>query len=883
MATPNEPIERDAETLALYIEESLEGLQQIDQLLLEAERGAPRPELMATLFRAVHTMKGTAGYLAFERTQALSHTAEDLLSRLRDKKLAARPEHFSHLMEVGDRLRAMVENVRQTGEEGEVDVASLVERLRQSMTSDGVTAGASELASTCVDKPAAAAQPAAAAATPASSAKELVEDGPRAALVVSPGKADANDGTVRVAVAVLDRLMNLIGELVLARNQMVQVVKVAGDLSVGSQPVFQRLNVVTTELQEQVMKTRMQPVSRVFEKIPRMVRDVARVVGKEVVCEIEGNSTEIDKALVEAIRDPVMHIVRNAIDHGIESAEDRKKSSKAAHGTLYVRAAHKGGAVTIEIEDDGKGMDPAFLRAHAVKKGVITRAESERLGDRESLDLVFRAGFSTAAQVSDISGRGVGMDVVRTHVEQAGGHAEIESVLGQGTTVRLKMPLTLAIIPALLVRANSQRFAIPQVNIVELVYLTQTQALAAIEWVRGVAIHKLRGEIIPVVDLRTTLGVPAASLQTEETGTYCVVVASGARRYSLILDGIDNTEEVVIKPLRGQLKRLSCYSGATVLGDGGVALILDVAGIAAKAGIDLSSQRRNEVASDATSRSTHQQMMIFRTGGGVQCAVPVSMVARLEQVQAADIEVVAQMEVLQYRGQLLPIVRPEASLSMTRSAVSKCTQLLVVFDFGQLVAMAVDDVVDVVDLDVETISSHYAGAFINGKAVVFGQTTLLLDVFALMRSLAPHFLRPHRKTQALKKVVVVDRSEALRSSLTRFLQETGIIAVGVSSVEAACRELRAEQATGAQAVVVDADEILAQGAEAVRLLRGDSKQLVNVVAWTVRDGDDLSRRLTVAGVPHCFHKLEREQILSALQTMAAGGAEQVAQAERKAG
>lgn len=693
--TATDTPERDAETVALFVQESLEGLQRVEQLLLDAERGAPATDLMSTIFRDVHTIKGTSGFLAFASIQSLSHVAEDLLSRLRSKELTPCAEHYTLLLAVGDRLRQLVQNVQHTNEEGDFEVESLITKLQVLLSN---------------------------AEAPKEKVIAAVADHREEAASKEALKADGADGTVRVNVAVLDRLMNLIGELVLARNQLVQMVRQSSDSTVNAQAACQRLNLVTSDLQEQIMKTRMQPVARVFEKIPRMVRDLAKTTHKELTTQIEGTTTEIDKALVEAVRDPVMHIVRNAIDHGIELPEERIRAGKPAAGKLFVRASHEGGMVTIEIEDDGRGMDPNKLRAHAIKKQIISAADAERLSDREALDLVFKPGFSTAEKVTDISGRGVGMDVVRTHVERAGGQAEIDSIVGQGTVIRLKMPLTLAIIPALLVRSGGQRFAIPQVNLLELVYLNEDQSKSAIEHVRGAAILRLRGEVLPIVRLGAVLGceseVPA--------DTTIVVLAVGPQRYGLVVEAIQDTEEIVIKPLHGQLKRLSCYSGATVLGDGGVALILDVAGVATKAGIDMSVQRKSLAAAVHDVGQRKQAYVVFRSGSGGQCAVPLAMVARLEKIASSTIERVAGEEVVQYRGTILPIVRPEHLMPLGERS-EQAEQPLVVFDFGQRVAMAVNEILDVVELEVSRPALGQETPYALGQAVVFGRTTLILD------------------------------------------------------------------------------------------------------------------------------------------------------------
>jgi two-component system chemotaxis sensor kinase CheA len=868
--------ERDPETLALYTEESLEGLQQVEELLLTAESGAAPKDFLGTLFRTVHTIKGTAGYLAYTRTQELSHKAEDLLSKMRDGKIKAGKEHFTCLIEVCDRLKQLVQNVKATNEEGDVVIGPLVERLKELMPEEGANTSAKpepakqEVAQT---SPAAATEvkaipPAVAAEakiapaehvepaeTPKKEAKEAgTSDGTVQTAV------DGQDGTVRVSVGVLDRLMDLIGELVLARNQMVQMVKTSTDGNVSTQSVFQRLNVVTSDLQEQVMKTRMQPVARVFEKIPRIVRDVCRVTSKQVNTIIEGNATEIDKALVEAIRDPVMHIVRNAIDHGIESEHDRVAASKPKAGSLYIRAAHKGGAVTIEVEDDGRGMDPANLKAHAIKKGIITQAEAAKLTDREAVDLVFRPGFSTAAQVSGISGRGVGMDVVRTHVERAGGKAEIESVVGKGTIIRLKMPLTMAIIPALLVRAKDQRFAIPQANLLELVYLTEEQRRTSIEVVRGAAIHKLRGEFIPLFDLSNVLGLSNEKEKDNNCDANIVILSSGSRRYSLVVDTIENTEEIVLKPLRGQLKRIPCYSGATVLGDGGVALILDVAGMAVQSGIDISKEVKTDLAAERKSVANSDAMMIFSVGGGVQCAVPLSMVARLEQVDKTRIEKLGGNEILQYRGEIVPIIRPERAIGVESPVNDLDTQLFIVFDFGERIAMAVEEVIDVADVERAEKPGQSSSQCVFSKTVAFGKTTLILDIYSIARDQVPHFGRSDIKQGHGQTVVTFLEAPALRGALESVMRADQINVVSCSTVEQVLAELDDSKGKDVSAVVLDFPGSPTSAYQLAGKLKSRRPE-VQVINWRSQSGSEVEAAPGADAIDHSFQAGERDALV----------------------
>jgi two-component system, chemotaxis family, sensor kinase CheA len=914
-------LHEDDEIRQLFVDESLEALQRVEKLLLEAEQGKARGNMVDTMFRDMHTIKGTSALLGFEKTASLAHAAEDLMSKLRDRSIEAKKPHFARMVEVVDLLRQLIEQTRDTCNEGPLEVGPLVTRLRADLEAGNALEGEvvalgtvpapsapvasaprpaapppsvpaplpaataptpppppapapleARPAAPSAPGPARSAPPPAASAPPpaASAPPPAASPPPPAASAAAPaptlaapapsaptpfgGGGDHHaeaDGTVRVNVGVLDKLMNLMGELVLARNQMVQLVRALRDN--GAQAAAQRLSLVTSDLQEQIMKTRMQPVARVFEKVPRLVRDLCQQTGKRVAVEVEGTATELDKALVEAIRDPVMHIVRNSLDHGIELPEERVAKGKPASGKLVVRAMHEGSTVTIELRDDGRGIDPVKLRKVAVAKGVITQAEADRLTDREATELVFRPGFSTAEKVTNISGRGVGMDVVRTHVERAGGQVELDSVLGKGTVIRMKMPLTLAIIPALLVMDGDQRFAIPQANLLELVYLDDEQVKKDVEYVRGAPIYRLRGEILPLVRLSPLLKRP----HREGTGGVNVVVVSiGQRSYGLVVESIHDTEEIVIKPLHSMIKKLPCYAGATVLGDGGVALILDVAGIASMAGIEL-SKSRGEFAAERQSSGVEaaQSMLIFTAGDGARCAVPVSMVARLEQVECKALEQVAGSELLQYRGELMPVIRPEAALTIGAPPPRESgIQQLLVFNFGRPVGVAVNEIIDTCDVE-SFHPSDVPGTL--GKAVVFGRTTLLVDVFALVRQLAPGCVAGSVAVRAAKRprVLLADELDAMRASLAGFLRASGL-EVLETSVDSVVRELRqAPDDHHFDAVVAG---IEGRGPEMVKALKKEQPSLP--VVCVARD--DVSQGAQLGTT--CVKRVEREAVLEAL-------------------
>jgi two-component system, chemotaxis family, sensor kinase CheA len=876
----------DEEIKQLFIDESLEALQRCERLLLDAEEGRRRADLLDVLFRDFHTIKGTSALLGYDKIASVGHAAEDLMSKLRDKSIEARPYHFARMVDVVDTLRAMIENTRDQNSEGATDVSVLVKLLREDLErGNEPPAEAAPMPPVPSPAPAPAApMPPVSSPAPASAAPpprfEPVTLEPAPAVTPSAvdatekpepaqdpehekagaAKGEAADGTVRVNVAVLDKLMNLMGELVLARNQMVQSTRSLRDQT--AQAAAQRLSLVTSDLQEQIMKTRMQPVARVFEKIPRMVRDLCQQTGKKVAPEIDGTTTEIDKALVEAIRDPVMHIIRNAVDHGMEPPEERVKKGKSATGKISVRAVHEGSTVSIEIRDDGRGIDPVKVKGIALKKGVISQAEADAMSDREAINLIFRPGFSTAEKVTSISGRGVGMDVVRTHVERSGGQVELESTLGRGTTIRLKMPLTLAIIPALLVREAGQRFAIPQANLIELVYLDEEDSKQAIEYVRGAPIYRLRGEILPLVRL-----APLLRKQSPEAreGVNIVVVAIGQRRYGLVVESIQDTEEIVIKPLSSQLKRLGCYAGATVLGDGNVALILDVAGIATMAGIDVSG--RAAAAEPATHTQIvegQQSMLVFKAGGGAACALPVSMVARLETIERSKIEHVGGNEVLQYRGQIMPVLRPENVLPVGQPPESEDgLQRMIVFDFGAPVGLAVNAIVDVTDVEVSKAAKSEL-PHVLGTAVCFGKTTMLVDIFGLVRQLAPAALEAVKAREARRpRVLLADEVDAVRAALAGWLRSSGVDVVELSS-DAAVKELRSDSGRGIDALIASLDGGAARGLELIRTVKQEQPALP--IVCTTRQLEQFEGQARAAGASAVVRRIEREAVLEALHS-----------------
>jgi two-component system chemotaxis sensor kinase CheA len=556
-----------------------------------------------------------------------------------------------------------------------------------------------------------------------------------------------SSGNIRVDVGLLDRLMNLVGELVLARNQILQHASSRGDLALMG--TSRRLDLITTELQEGVMKTRMQPIGNIWSTLPRVVRDLSLICGKQVRVEMEGNETELDRTIIESIKDPLTHLVRNAVDHGIEAPEERVRRGKSAAGCLRLRAFHESGQVIIEIADDGAGLDVDRITRRALERGIITREQSARRSDHELMQLIFLPGFSTAEKVTNVSGRGVGMDVVRTNIEKIGGTIEMTTRPGQGTSFKVKIPLTLAIIPALIVSAGGESFAIPQVNLLELVRLERDQARRAIETIRGAAIFRLRGDLLPLVRLDQMLGLGDANRGTgggrmldQFDAVNIVVLQTDGRRFGLVVDAINDTEEIVVKPLGKQLKGLSLFAGATIMGDGRVSLILDASGIAQRAGVVSATGRAGSGRDGAGSKPTDEPKtayLLLRQGDEGRAAIPLSHVARLEEIPLASIEYSADREVVQYRERILPLVRLSRATGRGQRLTDERSdpmQVVVYTQGGLSVGLVVDEILDIIE-DAVQVKPIRSGRGLLGTAVIHHRVTDVLDIPDLIRATDP--------------------------------------------------------------------------------------------------------------------------------------------------
>ncbi|HEX4577567.1 MAG TPA: chemotaxis protein CheA [Edaphobacter sp.] len=635
-----------------FIAESQEGLDRMERCLTELETRPDDAGLLGEIFRAVHTIKGTTGFLGFDRLEKLAHAGEHLLGSLRDGRLAVTSELISGLLHLLDGLRAILLLIEETGGEGTRSGDEDGELIAELALLNGATPPAEiepEMLNTVINLGEDVIGPAD-AATAAMKALST-PSAPSAAATNSERNGAGNDKTLRIDVDVLNRMMNLVGELVLTRNQMLQ-----SDMAAANFPeLARRLDSVTADLRETVMQARMQPVGNLFGKFPRMVRDLARTCGRDVRVEFTGQETGLDKSLLEAIKDPLTHAVRNAVDHGIEAPADRVLAGKPAEGCVRLKAFHQSGSV-IEVADDGAGIPMERVLAKAVERNLVTPEQAAGMSEREALQLIFLPGFSTAAAVTTVSGRGVGMDVVRANVEKVGGSVEVESRRGEGTTLRLRVPLTLAIVPSLVVRSGGQSFALPQSALVELVDIPQREFARVVQRIGSAEPYRLREHLLPMVWLDRLLGLEADRKDASK-GRYLAVLEADGCRYGLVVDDLMSPEEIVVKPLSLVLREIGSFSGATVLGNGTLALILDVGATAARAGVKpIEEEMVGMGAGDvAIQEAAGESFLILEDRARERTALPLDMVERIESVSLERIEYAGGRPLLQYRGELLPL------------------------------------------------------------------------------------------------------------------------------------------------------------------------------------------------------------------------------------
>ena len=886
--------------LSEFLTETNENLAVLDVELVKLEQNPNDNELLSNIFRLVHTVKGTCGFLGLPRLESVAHAGENVLGKVRDGELEVTAEAVTLILACLDRIRSIMGDLEATGSEPAGDDSELIKSLNAfadgakaaapaapapvaaAPTAAPVKSGAAiyeqiggmgtidavvevmfgrimgdlrvksvfegdsidhvqgylreHLAMMCGGPATTAPHPlagramsdaqfdaicghlqaglntlevpqqiatvvmgmvfaqreaATGTAAPAAAAPEPVEAAPVAAAPVkaAPAKKEADgdakesavaNQSIRVNVELLENLMTMVSELVLTRNQVLQILRKHKDSEFAAP--LQRLNHVTSELQEGVMKTRMQPIGNAWAKLPRIIRDLSHELKKKIDLVMIGQDTELDRQILEMIKDPLTHMVRNSADHAIETPEERRRAGKTETGKITLNAYHEGGHIIIEVNDDGKGLPLDKIKAKIIQNNLATESELENMSDQQIQQYIFKAGFSTAAKVTSVSGRGVGMDVVRTNIEKIGGTIELRSQEGKGTRFSIKIPLTLAIVSALVVECAGERFAIPQISVVELVRASSTGELK-VERINETPVLRLRNKLLPLVSLREKLQLEAIAERNSDD-TFVVVTQVGTYQFGIMVDRVFDTEEIVVKPVAPILRHIEVFSGNTILGDGSVIMILDPNGIAAASGQISMGDADHAEQQMLRSRSQNEEavpLLLFRAGQGAPKAVPLALVARLEELDRKSIERSNDRLVVQYRGQLMPLVPMDPYQDHSQTEGQQ--PVLVFSDRDHSMGLMVDEIVDIVEAKLSVdLAADTPGRI--GSAIIAGQATDIIDTgYFLSQAFADWFgsRRADSVGDESKRVLMVDDSAFFRNLLSPQLQAAGFVVTAVDS------------------------------------------------------------------------------------------------------
>ncbi len=847
------------ELLREFLTETNESLDRVDAELVRFEQEPNNGNILGNIFRLVHTVKGTSGFLGLPRLGALAHAAETLIGKFRDG-MPVTTESVTLVLSTIDRIKTILQEIETHQHEPVGNDNDLIGQLnRLAHFEDMRPPPALSVEQSARPQPAAGvanAKP----PTPASDKQPV--DKPSAERS-DEERADRLAGhSIRVHVETLDQLMTTVSELVLTRNQLLEIIRRHEDSDF--KVPLQRLSSVTAELQEGVMKTRMQPIGNAWQKLPRIVRDLAAELGKQIELEMRGGDTEIDRQVLELVKDPFTHLIRNCADHGIESPAERQAAGKAPKGTIRLAACHQGGHVIIEIGDDGRGLDMARIKARAIEQGLASEAEIAAKSEAEICDLIFMPGFTTAARVTSISGRGVGMDVVRANTEQIGGTVDLKSAPGVGTTFTIKIPLTLAIVSALIVEAAGERFAIPQLSVLELVR-AGSSGEHRIERIKDAPVLRLRDKLLPLIQLKEILRLGAS----EGDHGFIVVAQVGSHVFGIVVDGVFHTEEIVIKPMSSKLRHIAAFSGTTILGDGTVVMIIDPNGISQALGraAPLTPVDNAKVAdAEETGNGELTPLLVFRAGSPQPKAVLLSLVSRLEEIDCSRIENSDGCHLVQYREQLMPLLRINAQTGIKQDGAQP---ILVFSDQDRSMELIVDEIIDIVEqrLDIE-VASERPGVL--GYAVVKGSATEIVDIgHYLPQAYADWLLRREKPTaRVARKVLLVDDSAFFRDLLAPLIKAAGYQVIAFASAAQALAAIKT--GTRADIVVTDVEMPGMDGFELARALRENpATAAIPIIALSAMVSAETIERGRVVGFHDFVAKFDRTGLIAAIKEQSA--------------
>lgn len=914
--------------LTEFLTETTESLAVIDAELVRFEQNPNDNAILSNIFRLVHTIKGTCGFLGLPRLEKVAHAGEDVLGLYRDGKLKVTPESVTVILKCIDRIKELLEKLEASGEEQEGEDSELINELRgliggrstpkpvplgaaPASAAPGIAVNASgapvaaellaevEAAMAAGAKAAsdeqiaaenaaanAAAAPQSAATQPAAAVEHDDEDelaapagekpvatagakvpaapkkaAPPAEKKDNDHKESVANQSIRVNVDLLENLMTLVSELVLTRNQLLQMVR-GHDDSEFHVPL-QRLSHITSDLQEGVMKTRMQPIGNAWAKLPRIVRDLSVETNKKIDLHMIGQETELDRQVLELIKDPLTHMVRNSADHGLEIPADRIAAGKPELGRIVLEAFHEGGHIIIRIADDGRGLNMGRIKAKVIENGLASESELEAMTDEQIQQFILRPGFSTAAKITSVSGRGVGMDVVKTNIEKIGGTIEFKSVEGKGSTFTIKIPLTLAIVSALVVACSHERFAIPQISVLELVRAS-AHSDNTIEMINESPVLRLRNRLLPLVSLQNLLKL-ADKGEAPREELFIVVTQVGSYTFGIIVDRVFDTEEIVVKPVSPILRDIPFYSGNTILGDGSVIMILDPNGIAAASGQGVGGDAASAEPAALEYGEEKTSMLIFSAGGKELRAVPLALVARLEEIDMASTEISHNQIVVQYRGHLMPLIPFNTAHQWKKDTRQP---ILVFTDRERSMGLAVDTIVDIVEerLNIE-LASDMPG--IIGSAIINGKATDVIDAgFFLTQAFSDWFgaegsKNPDTNESHSKRVLLVDDSPFFRNLLAPLLSVAGYKVTTSESAQSALKLL--ESGAAYDVIISDIEMPGMNGFEFAETLRADARwKKVPMIALSSHATEQDFERGRAVGFNDYVAKFDREALVGTL-------------------
>jgi two-component system chemotaxis sensor kinase CheA len=856
------------ELLREFLTETHESIDVVDVELVRFEQDPNNAKIIGNVFRLVHTIKGTCGFLNLPRLEALTHAAETLMGKLRDGARVT-SEAVTLILATIDRIKTLLDALERAQVEPEGDDRDLIAQLEGMAAKTAVATAPPRSMPVAEPAPEPAAPVAHDRDAGAADAAEISAPFPAQAERSDIQNDDRPEGkianqSIRVNVDTLEHLMTMVSELVLTRNQLLDIGRRHEDSEFKAP--LQRLSNVTAELQEGVMKTRMQPIGNAWQKLPRIVRDLSAELGKPIEFEMLGAETELDRQVLDLIKDPLTHMVRNSADHGLEMPAARIAAGKPEKGTVRLSAWHEGGHITIEVSDDGRGLDTERIKALAIARGLAPESEIQKMSDIQIHRFIFTPGFSTAERVTSVSGRGIGMDVVRANIDQIGGTIDVRSVPGQGTSFIIKIPLTLAIVSALIVQCGKERFAIPQLAVVELVRV-RNNSEHRIERIKDAAVLRLRSKLLPLVRLKTLLQIEDTAESDVENG-FIVVTQVGSQTFGIVVDGIFHTEEIVVKPMSSRLRNISMFCGNTILGDGSVIMIVDPNGIAHSMG-GTGATRQTALEENGDGRDDDgrtESLLVFRAGSPQPKAVPLSLVTRLEEMDPKSIEISNGRHVVQYRGQLIPLVPVNDDVRIKSAG----TQPLLVFaDDGRSMGLVVDEIVDIVEerLDIE-LASMQAGVL--GTAVIKGQATEIIDVAHFLPLAFEDWLHwKHRSPGAPPRhVLLVDDAAFFRNMLTPVLRAAGFSVTTAASAEGALKLV----ADGRRfdVIVTDIEMPACDGFELASSLRADPRTAnIPIIGLSSLVSAEAIRRGREVGLHDYVAKFDRQGLIAALKEQTA--------------